>query len=482
MKRLHKMMLGQYIGPLVISFVIVLFILLMQFVWLYVDDLMGKGLDALVILELMFYAAASFVPLALPLAILVSSIMTMGGLGENSELIPLRSSGMHLSRILWPLFMLVAILSVGSFFFSNNVMPVANLKFKSLLWDVRQKKPALNLQPGVFYEGISGFRIRIEDKDDDTGQLEDVLIYDHRGKDRGNGTVIRAESGFMRISSDGARMVLELTQARIYDERPPETGASDFPMLRGTSDKEIISIDLSGLSMARTDEDLFSEHYEMLSMSALVAAEDSMRRQLEKRTASQEKNLRGTFKVTRDTSVMVVGGTYTTMEDYMRKASPHLRFSTYDLALQLAKNNKNFIDRSLHEREERRTRISKFGIEWHRKIMLATACLVFFFIGAPLGSIIRKGGLGAPTVFAIIFFLIFHITSFSMERLVISGKLEPFPGMWISTLVLLPIGLYLTYQAATDSPLFDRDAYARNWDKLKQRFLTKGNEGPSIVS
>lgn len=476
------MMIAQYVGPLIISFVIVLFILLMQFVWLYVDDLMGKGLEWTVIVELMFYATASFVPLALPLAILVSSIMTMGGLGENSELVPLRSAGMHLSKIIWPLFMLVAILSVGSFFFSNNVMPVANLKFKSLLWDVRQKKPALNLQPGVFYNGISGFRIRIEDKDKDTGELTDVLIYDHRDKERGNQTVIRAKSGFMKSSTDGNHLVLELNNVRFYDERPPETGGEALlPMLKGESLKESISIDLSGLSMARTDEDLFSEHYEMLRLSQLDHAEDSLRKQLEHRIEAHHGHLMNGLKITRDTSVVADFGQNTSWGQYMNHASAKLRFDTYNLAMNLARNNKNFLDRSNQERKDRLKHISKFEIEWHRKLMLAAACLIFFFIGAPLGSIIRKGGLGTPTVFAIIFFLIFHITSFSTERLVISGKLNAFPGMWVSTMILLPIGFFLTYKAATDSPLFDRDAYARNWDKLKRRLGISRDEDLAIV-
>ncbi|MEO8588522.1 MAG: LptF/LptG family permease, partial [Flavobacteriales bacterium] len=210
MKKLHRMIIGAFTGPLVITFAIVLFILVMQFLWKYVDDLMGKGLDWGTLTELLVYATASFVPLALPLAVLLSGIMTMGGLGENSELVPMRSAGLGLFRILYPMFFFTVLLAIGSFYFSNNLLPVANLKFKSLLWDVTEKKPALNLRAGVFYNGIDGFSIRVMEKNSQTGELGDVLIYDHRAAFQGNRTVIRAKSGSMRRSTNGQFLVLTL--------------------------------------------------------------------------------------------------------------------------------------------------------------------------------------------------------------------------------------------------------------------------------
>ena len=204
------MIIRAFIGPLLITFLIVLFILVMQFLWKYVDDLMGKGLEWYVLLELMTYATASFVPLALPLAILLSSIMTMGGLGENSELVPMRSAGLGLFKIMSPLVIFIGLLSLGSFYFSNNLLPIANLKFQSLLWDVTRKKPALNLRPGIFYNGIDGFSIRVQDKDKETGTLYDVLIYDHRAAFQGNRTVVRAKTGTMSRSPDDHYLFLSL--------------------------------------------------------------------------------------------------------------------------------------------------------------------------------------------------------------------------------------------------------------------------------
>ncbi|MBL7952276.1 MAG: LptF/LptG family permease [Flavobacteriales bacterium] len=469
MKRLHRMIIQAFTGPLLITFVIVLFILVMQFLWKYVDDLMGKGLEWYVLVELMMYATASFVPLALPLAILLASIMTLGGLGENMELVPMRSAGLGLLRILYPLMLVVGLLAAGSFYFSNNVLPVANLKFHSLLWDVTRKKPAMNLLPGIFYNGIDGFSIRAMQKAEN-GDLHDVLIYDHRAAFQGNRTVLRAESGTMNRSTDGRYLILTLKNGHFYDEHSPAGDRGKYPMMRGTFAEDEIRLDLSGLGLDRTDQDLFKDHYKMLTLGQLQVAEDSLRGQMDERVADQQKHLANSLLITRGQKtapVLSLGGTTAQFEAAL---DANMRRNYYDVAMNMVRNNINFIDRSAEERRGRQEQISKFRVEWHRKPMLALACLLFFFIGAPLGAIIRKGGMGLPVVFAIIFFLIFHITSFSTEKLVISGKLEPWPGMWISSMVLLPFGILLTWKASSDSPLFDADAYYRGWERFRSFF------------
>lgn len=479
MKRLHLMIVRAFAGPLLITFVIVLFILVMQFLWKYVDDLMGKGLEWYLLLELMMYATASFVPLALPLAILLSSIMTMGGLGENMELVPMRSAGLGLLRIIFPLMTVVALLALGSFYFSNNVLPVANLKFHSLLWDVTRKKPAMNLQPGIFYNGIDGFSIRAMQKDEN-GDLHDVLIYDHRAAFQGNRTVVRAESGTMSRSTDGRFLLFTLKNGHFYDEHSPAGDRGTYPMMRGTFAEDEIRLDLSGLGLDRTDQELFKDHYKMLTLGQLQLAEDSLRGQMNERVLDQQKHLANSLLITRGQkgpSALTMGGT---TKQFEAALEPDMRRNYYDVAMNMVRNNINFIDRSAEERRGRQEQISKFRVEWHRKPMLALACLLFFFIGAPLGAIIRKGGMGLPVVFAIIFFLIFHIVSFSTEKLVIAGNLEPWPGMWISTMVLLPVGVLLTWKATTDSPLFDADAYYRGWERFRSLFRRR-NAHPSAL-
>jgi lipopolysaccharide export system permease protein len=480
MRRLHRMIIGAFTGPLLITFVVVLFILVMQFLWKYVDDLMGKGLEWYVLLELMTYATASFVPLALPLAILLSSIMTLGGLGENSELVPMRSAGMGLLRILFPLILFVGALSLASYFFSNNVLPVANLRFHSLLWDVTRKKPALNLQPGIFYNGIDGFSIRAMQKDADSGTLHDVLIYDHRAAFQGNRTVVRARTGTMQRSVDGHYLVLRLEDGHFYDEHSPAGDRGAFPMMRGTFAEDEIRLDLSGLGLDRTDRDLFKDHYKMLTSAQLQFAEDSLRKQFASRVNEQRKHLANSLYITRPDAPKSTPSIPGNTKQFINALPPEERGNYYDVAMSMVRNNLSFIERTDVERKGRKEQLSRFQLEWHRKRMLAAACLIFFFIGAPLGAIIRKGGMGLPVVFAIIFFLIFHIVSFSTEKLVISGAFDAWPGMWISSMVLIPMAALLTWKASTDSPLFDADAYYRGWERVRSLFRRDHAHPPTV--
>jgi lipopolysaccharide export system permease protein len=482
MKRLHRMILGAYWGPLLITFIIVLFLFSMQWLWKWVDDLMGKGLPWDVLTKLIAFATSAFVPAVLPLAVLLSSIMTMGGLGERSELTPMRSAGLGLFRILAPLMVFVFGLAAFSFYFSNNVLPIANLKFQSLLWDVTRAKPALNLRPGVFFGGLDGFSIRVGAKDDATGELRDVLIYDHRKPFQGNKTVVRAQKGTMGRSTDGHYLVLVLENGRVYDDRSdgPASRQAGVPLLRGKFQREEIRLDLSGMGMKRTDEELFKDHYKMLTLGQLQYAEDSLRKRLSERMDEQATRLRNSLAVCRDSaSHGLVAGIGT--PGHAKPEGPfNANKELYPIAEEIARNGINQLDQMGQEQKGRMEQIAKFAVEWHRKLMLAFACVVFFFIGAPLGAIVRKGGMGVPAVIAIVFFLVFHILSYSTEQMVKAGTLQAWPGMWISTMVLLPIGFFITWKAATDSPLFDRDAYARNWERLRS-FLQFRHAHPPTV-
>ena len=482
MKTLHRMIVRAFLGPLSITFLIVVFILVMQFLWKYVDDLMGKGLEWYILVELLVYAGASFVPLALPLAVLLSGIMTMGGLGENSELVPMRSAGLGLARIMLPLGLFVLLLSVGSFYFSNNVLPLANLKFKALLWDLTEKKPALNIKPGVFYNGIDGFSIRVMEKDADSGTLKDVLIYDHRKPFQGNSTVIRAERGTMRRSADGKYLVHTLENGHFYDEQGAVDRKAQQPLLRGTFVRDEITMDLSGLGLQRTDEDLFKENYKMLTMGELQTGMDSLQQRYVERVGEHVAHLRNSLVLTRKNALRqgAEDSVHVPMQEYVAQRSLEDRNHLFDLATTMVRNNASFMEHAQEELNGRKTLMAKYDIEWHRKPMLAVACLVFFLIGAPLGAIIRKGGMGLPVVAAIIFFLIFHIISFSTEKLVVAREVDAWPGMWISTLVLIPIGLWLTWKAAVDSPLFDRDAYYRGWERFRSLLRRSHADTPTV--
>ncbi len=475
------MIIGAYLGPLFITFLVVLFLFSMQWLWKWLEDLIGKGLPWDVLAKLIAFATSAFVPAVLPLAVLLSSIMTMGGLGERSELTPMRSAGLGLFKILAPLLLFVVGLAGFSFYFSNNVLPVANLKFQSLLWDVTRTKPALNLRPGVFHGGLDGFSIRVGEKDDRTGELRDVLIYDHRKPFQANKTVIRAEKGTMGRSTDNRFLVLVLENGRIYDEQSgANTRASnESPLLRGRFQREEIHIDLSGLGMKRTDEDLFKDHYKMLTLGQLHYAQDSLQRRLRERVADQEGNMRNTLLPLRsdsgehrhDPRGAPPGGIRT---------DPGAQAVLSTMAMDKARAAINELEHMANERADRGGQIAKFQVEWHRKLMLAFACVVFFFIGAPLGAIVRKGGMGLPAVISIVFFLVFHIISYSTEQMVKAGTLPAWPGMWISTLVLLPIGIFITWKAASDSPLFDRDAYDRAWSRIRSTRKPRHAHPPTV--
>ncbi len=418
----------------------------------------------MVIAELMVYASANLVSLALPLAVLLSSIMTFGSLAEHYELVAMKSSGLSLLRIMFPLIVFILLLSGGAFYFNNNLSPRANLKFKSLLWDVTHTKPSLELTEGVFYNGIDGYSIRVSEKDEDTQVLNDLLIYRHDDKSPGNKTVIRAKLGVMGKSADGRYLTIKLKDGVSYDElgKPREY---DYPHIKSRFDEDLILMDLSGFDMQRTDEDLWKNHMKMLSMGQLQVAIDSLEEQRTKRKTDYV-NYIDQYVSYSDTLAPAEVDSIVAFEEL----SILEKRRVINVAINVTRNSKNYMNRTNNEMENREEYIDKHRIEWHRKLTLSFACIILFFIGAPLGAIIKKGGLGLPVIFSVIFFLVFHITSISGEKMVESGVLSPFAGMWLSSMVLLPIAIFLTYKAALDAALFDRDTYIRVLNKVKTVF------------
>jgi lipopolysaccharide export system permease protein len=267
LKKLHKLVITSYIGPFVLTFFVSLFVLLMQFLWKYIDDLVGKGLEWYIIAELMFYASASLVSLALPLAILISSIMTMGSLGEHYELVAMRASGISLARVLYPLVIFSVLTSIGAFIFSNNLLPIANLKMGTLLYDIRHKKPTLDLRPGMFYRNIDNYVIRVNEKGEN-GELYGVIIYDH-SDNKGNIKVVLADSGTMTMVQD-RYLEMELFNGRSYEQQDND-GREDksYPHLRNEFTRNLIRFDLSNFEMNRSNEELFKDNYKMQSLRAV---------------------------------------------------------------------------------------------------------------------------------------------------------------------------------------------------------------------
>ena len=430
---------------------VALFILDMQFLWVYADDLIGKGLAPWVIAELMIYASARLVNLALPLAILVASIMAFGSLAERNELTALKSAGLSVFRIFRPLIVTMLLISMGAFWFSNAAWPVANLKFRALLFSVTQKKPTLNLIPGAFYNGIEGFAIRVESKEED-GTLNDVLIHDHREGETGVSRVIRAEQGTM--VQEGNRLTIALTNGFSYEEDLEQSKRRKerlHPTLPLPSNGRNLRLTSPRWISARPTK-AFSNAHEMMTVAQLGHAMDSLRGLVDQRL--QEVELYGGRQTVllRDT-VTAIGAAEAT-GPLWTALSPTERRMAFDGARSLARNTRQGIANGIENADTRVRAMNRHAIEWHRKFFLALSCILLFFIGAPLGAIIRKGGLGMPTVLAIAIFLAFYILSMIGEQMVKAGTVTPAFGMWMSSLALLPFAIYFTRQAMRDAQAF----------------------------
>lgn len=473
LKKLDVFILKSYLGPLVLTFFISLFILVMQFLWKYVDDLVGKGLEWYVITQLLFYASSTFVPLALPLAILLSSLMTFGNLGENYELVAMKASGISLRRIMKPLIILSIVISITAFFFSNNILPIANLKFHSLLYDVRQQKLTLNIKEGIFYNGIDGFTIRIKEKDQEKNIIKDVMIYNHTDR-MGNIKLTTAEWGKMELTPDKSTLIFHLYNGHNYEDIVNRKGYKQNRPFQRSSFKEETRR-FSGLDFAlnRTDENLFRNNYQMMNLEQLETFRDSLQSELQLRKEKLNESISSRFIFFQDVDTNYFEKDTAKAELAKADSVYHLdsvdvntRKLALDFALQSARSAKNNLEFSITDFNKRAERIRKHDIEWHRKFTLSIACFILFFIGAPLGAIIRKGGLGMPVVVSIIFFVIYHIISITGEKYARAGVLQPEIAMWLASGILLPLGIFLTYKATTDAPLLDAESWGKFFKSL----------------
>ncbi|MEN8121952.1 MAG: LptF/LptG family permease [Bacteroidota bacterium] len=485
-KRLHLLVFKSYIGPLILTFFISEFVLMMHFLWLYIGDLVGKGLEWSIISELLLYASAGLVPLALPLAILLASIMTFGNMGEHFELTAMKSAGISLQKIMTPLIILSVIISIGAFFFSNNVLPYTNLKTGSLLYDVSHQRPELNIKPGIFNKDIEGYSIKIKEKNPDSPMMYGFMIYDHSEK-RGNPTVSLADSGKMEITDDLKYMIVTLYHGRTYEELKEKTRRNKkYPEHNDEFEKQTIIFELASSDLERTDEALFKHNYQMKNLNELASSQDSLQQYLDTKKTTFVKGMNRSkyYKYARkisnyaDTSQLV-------RDSVLRRIKPEQLEVIYNLdsiydsfdagtqqkvieiAQDYAINSKKLITSTQKDLYQRKKNIQKHRIAWHEKFTLSFACLIFFFIGAPLGAIIRKGGFGLPFLVSIVFFLAYYVVTITGKKFATEGGWMAWEGMWLSSAFTLPIGVFLTYKATTDSVIFDFNTYL---DFIKQPF------------
>ena len=411
----------------------------MQFLWKYIDDLIGKGLSVFQVSELMLYSIARFVPLALPIAVLISSVMVIGKMGEDYELAALQSSGISLIKVFQPIFLIIVLIGFSSYLFSNYVMPIANYKGGSLLYDIKKKKPSVNIKEGVFYNDIDGYSIKIENKSNSENLLNNILIYDHTDN-TGNKKVISAKSGKMVISDDEKYMELTLYNGNSYIELINNKNKKSNHR-KITFEEDLIRFDLSSFDL-KNSELLYKGHYAMLNNSQLEKSIDSLnKRVFEKKLLIQNRLLENYKYKENNKSDSTISINYLNQKKIHETAINKLR-----ILKSVSNSNSNDL-------RYKQAIISKHKIEWHRKISLAFACLIMFLIGAPLGSIIRKGGFSIPLLVSIVLFVLYYVISITGEKTAKDLSISPFEGMWIANIIFIPISLILIALALKNSRL-----------------------------
>jgi len=517
MKKIDKLILASFLGPFILTFLVVVFILLNIHMLKYFDDIIGKDLGWDVIGQLLFYFAIFNTPVALPLAVLLSSLITFGNLGEHFELTAIKSLGVSLVRSLLPIFVFVLFVTIGAFIVGNYLVPKAALEAYSLLYDIKQKKPALDLRPGAFYNAIPDISIKVDEKFQEDGALKGITIYDHRGR-TGNKEVTKADSGRMYTFMNNQYLKLELFNGNNYIEGAGSgtdisAGQSSEETFRKTKfAKTQIVFDLSSFGLNRTDKKWFQSNRIMRNMKQLDFDMDSVNTEIKTQqlsiytTSSQV----FTYHLKKDTIVwpeaiknlkrerdsialisinkaevvlpnqVAVGIRNTwdaniTISEKVRSLSDSIFKTPYSPSdLSVASNQVRTVKSQLYNANEQikshNDQFIQFEVQWHKILANSIACIAMFLIGAPLGSIIKKGGLGVPVLVSILFFIVFYVLSLMGEKWAKQSVLTVAQGMWLANIVLVTIGLIFLKQARADARLFDADFYNVVWDKLKRRF------------
>lgn len=466
-KKLDKLILRAFIGPFIATFFITLFVLVLQFFWLYIDDIVGKGVDLITIGKLMTYVAATVVPMALPLAILLSSIMTFGNLGESFELVAIKSAGIPLLRFMRPIFVVTLLLCGLAFLFNNNVIPVANLKMQTLKYDIIVSKPAFDIKEGVFYDKIEGYVIKIGKKEKDDSTIRKVVIYEQNYSLQDN--MLIAESGIMRISPDKKFLELNLKDGWRYSESGQRlTTNTEFTRLGFKEYKKVM--DLSSFALNKTDDSLFKNNYQMLSIRQLDRSVDSLQKVSNNYRKKSQEDLKVFLHFPRylDSAAWgkpaVIRGKPKSFSDLLPDTARRVVMDRTAATINSLRAN---LETNALLFETQRKDLRFHLIAWHEKFSMALACMVLFLIGAPLGSIIRKGGIGTPLVFAVIFFVVFFLLNNFGKKFVKEDVMLPMYGMWLATFTLLPIGFFLIYKAMHDSQLFNSEFYHRSLRRMR---------------
>ena len=476
MKKLDQFILKSFIGPFIAILLVVVFILVMQFLWLYIDELVGKGLSFKVILEFLGWGSVTMLPLSLPLATLLSSMMTLGTLGENNELLAIKAAGISLQLVLVPLGAACLVVSIGAFFISNDLMPVAFNKIYTLRDDIGKTKEEIKIPTGTFYNGIEGYILRVNERDDETGVMHGVMVYNHTGN-KGNTSLTIADSAMMKMSKDKSYLTFTLYDGANYEETNNRNYRDTTLQLQKIDFKsQQLYIPLQNYAFEKSDSARFDDEVKSMNLKQLHHGQDSIGNLNAAAMASNIKGMMNTrslrFHNQLDSAVVASRSSHFTMKEGEG-------WDDFDLeinALSNAKNNAEEMQVTLssysRERFHYTFTLRRIDIEILKKFALSVACLIFFFIGAPLGALIRKGGLGTPAIISVLFFVAYWVIDISGTKLARDGAVGPFHGVFISSYILLPTGLFLTWKAINDSSVFNMDAVKSIFRKIKIRIMS----------
>jgi lipopolysaccharide export system permease protein len=473
MKKLDQFILRSFIGPFIAILLVVVFILMMQFLWLYIDELVGKGLSFKVILEFLGWGSATLLPLSLPLATLLASMMTLGTLGENNELLAIKAAGISLQRVLIPLCAVCMIVSIGAFFVSNDLIPVAYNKIYTLRDDIGKTKEEIKIPTKTFYNGIEGYILRVNERNDETGIMHGVMVYNHTGN-KGNTSLTLADSAEMRMSKDKSYLTFVMYNGSNYEETNTKKYRDTTLQLQKIDfEKQSIVIPLKNYAFQKSDSSRFNDQVKSMNLKQLNESQDSIGRlnaegKVENlKTLSESRLIRYNNQL--DTGYHLT--TPFTLEEINTWKDIDDEIKAYDKAKRNAEELQMNIATFARERYHHTFILRLIDIEILKKFALSIACLIFFFIGAPLGALIRKGGLGTPAIISVLFFVAYWVIDISGVKLARDGAVSPFSGVFFSSYVLLPTGLYLTWKAINDSAIFNMDAIKSLFRKIKTKIM-----------
>lgn len=467
LKKLDKVVAQSFALPLVVTYVLTTFVFVMQFLWKYIDDIVGKGLELYIVFKLVVLFAIIILPMALPLAILLASTMVLGNFAESNELTAYKASGVSLLRIMRSLIVIAVLMSVFAYYFSNRISPYINLKFYTLLYDIRKQKPALDIKEDVFYRGISSFAIKIDKKAKDNETLYGILVYDH-SSGTGNDVVVVAKKGQIKLSNTGQYLILTLydgnqyqfqQKKNKYDNTKKEMTTMYFKKWRKV-------FDLTEFKMKRTDEDLFKSNYVMYNAKQLRYHADSIQNEIKQVYTEIANNTKINFIVFRNNPIPASDPTRININNiYERKLNATITESALNSANSIIASIRSSKDNIKWKTESK----IQYMIEWYRKYSLSFACIVLMLLGSVMGAIVRKGGFGFPVLISVLYFVAFHFFNVIGEKLAKSAVLPTAVGMSLSTMVLLPIALFLLYKAINDSVIFRIEGYQNFYRKIVKK-------------